>query len=109
MVAVPPPVMGTTTVPEERGLKSEMPLGDGKVVKSITRKRNRVIFPLLLFVYVRRTESVPKVELLAGSLVKSRTTLGESVSACAGSRTESAMSVPTVRGPDKFSGPAAPR
>src|SRR5262245_41421544 len=66
----------TTTATEVRGLKSAMPDGAGKVVRSITRNRNRVTLPPVLFTNLRRIEIVPKVELLAGSLVKSRTRFG---------------------------------
>src|SRR5262249_22825472 len=66
----------TVTSPELRARRSAMPLGAGNVVVSITRKRKRVTALPLLFVIVLRTSNVPKVELLAGSLVKSRTRLG---------------------------------
>src|SRR5215510_14926163 len=66
----------TTTVVEVRGRKSAMPLGAGNVVRSITRKRKRVTFPPVLFTTVLRISNVPKVELLGGSEVKSRTRFG---------------------------------
>src|SRR4029434_3198241 len=66
----------TTAAVDVRGLKSAMPLGAGKVLKSMIRKRRRVTFPPVLLVKVRRTSRVPKVELFTGSLVKSRTKLG---------------------------------
>src|ERR1700741_2513742 len=66
----------TTTAVEVRGRKSAMPLGAGKVVRSITRQRRRVTFPPVLLVTVRRRSNVPKVELFAGSEVKSRTRFG---------------------------------
>src|ERR1041385_3966672 len=66
----------TTTAVDVRGRKSAMPLGAGNVVRSITRKRKRVTFPPVLFTTVRRMSNVPKVELLGGSDVKSRTRFG---------------------------------
>src|SRR5262249_18052469 len=66
----------TTTVVEVRGRKSAIPLGAGKVVRSITRHRMRVTFPPVLLVTVLRISNVPKVELLGGSEVKSRTRFG---------------------------------
>ena len=71
-VAEPPPVSSTVTGPEVRGRRSAVPEGEGKVVRSPMRKRRRVTVPPELFVNLRRNESVPKVELFAGSLVKSR-------------------------------------
>ena len=62
----------TTTAVEVLGRRSAMPLGAGKVLRSTMRNRSRVIFPPVLLVNVRRMSSVPKVELLAGSEVKSR-------------------------------------
>src|SRR4030095_17161483 len=59
----------TTTAVEVRGRKSAMPDGAGNVVISTTLKRNRVTFPPVLFTTVRRTSSVPKVELFGGSVV----------------------------------------
>ena len=94
----PPSVSGTRIVPEVRGLRSEIRIVVGKVVSPTTRKRNRSIFAPVLFVNVRRIESVPKVELFAGSLVKSRTTFGASVSVCAGSSGESSMVFTKMRG-----------
>ncbi len=59
----------TTTAVEVRGRRSAIPDGAGKVVISMTLKRNRVTLPPVLFVNVRRISSVPKVELLGGSEV----------------------------------------
>src|ERR1043165_6140353 len=42
----------TTTAVEVRGRKSAMPLGAGKVVRSITRQRSRVTFPPVLLTTV---------------------------------------------------------
>src|SRR3712207_5383185 len=75
----------TTTAVEVRGRRSAMPEGAGKVVRSLTRKRMRVTLPPVLFVTVRRMSSVPKVELLAGSEVKSLTRLGGEDAATQGS------------------------
>src|ERR1051325_9860773 len=66
----------TTTAVEVRGRKSAMPLGAGKVVRSITRQRRRVTFPPVRFCTVLRISKVPKAELLGGSEVKSLTRLG---------------------------------
>src|SRR5688572_27361718 len=66
----------TTTAVEVRGRRSAMPEGAGKVVKSVMRQRRRVTFPPVLLVTVRRMSRVPKVELFAGSEVKSRTRFG---------------------------------
>src|SRR6185436_10006590 len=80
ILLVPDPQGGrstvTTTAEEVRGRRSAMPDGAGKVVRSITLKRSLVAFAPVLLVIVRRMSSVPKVELLAGSLVKSRTRFG---------------------------------
>src|SRR4030095_16702082 len=68
---------------EVRGRRSANPDGAGKVVMSITRKRNRVTLAPVLFTNLRRISRVPKVELgpagvePAGSgIVKSRTLVG---------------------------------
>src|ERR1041385_6035644 len=66
----------TTTAVEVFGRRSAMPDGAGKVVRSTTLKRNRVTFPPVLLTTVRRTSSVPKVELVGGSDVKSLTLFG---------------------------------
>src|SRR5215212_906474 len=77
----------TTTAVEVRARKSAMPLGAGKVVISIMRKRSRVTFAPVLFVIVRRISNVPKKELFAGSEVKSRTRFGGDAAATQISRT----------------------
>ena len=51
------------------------------------RKRSRVRLEPVVFVIVRRTEMVPKVELVAGELVKSRPMFGDWLSPCATSKT----------------------
>ena len=56
--------------------KSANPLGAGKVLMSITLKRRRVTGPPVLFCMRRLISSVPKVELFAGSDVKSLTRFG---------------------------------
>src|ERR1044071_5418590 len=76
----------TTTAVEVRGRKSAMPLGAGNVVKSTTRKRNRVTFPPVLLTTVLRISSVPNVELFGGSDVKSRTLFGGEAGATHASR-----------------------
>src|SRR5262247_2180015 len=69
----------TTTVVEVRGRRSAMPLGAGNVVRSTIRKRRRVTLPPVLLMIDLRMSKVPKVELLGGSEVKSRTRLGADV------------------------------
>src|SRR5918992_5095504 len=80
-VAVEPSVRVTTTGPEVRGRRSAVPPGAGNVSTSATRKRSRVTGAPVLLVQVLLTESVPKVELFAGSEVKSRATFGDTLSA----------------------------
>src|SRR5678816_2612569 len=60
----------TTTAVDDRGRRSAMPLGAGKVVISTTRNLSLVTFPPVLLIIVRRISSVPKVELCGGSEVK---------------------------------------
>src|SRR5215213_7411271 len=81
-VTLLPPVIGTTIAVELRGRRSAIPEGAGKVVMSVMRKRNLVTFAPVPLMNLRRRESVPKVELLAGSLVKSRTAFGGELSGC---------------------------
>src|SRR4026209_932611 len=99
----------TTTVVDVRGRKSAMPLGAGNVVRSTTRKRKRVTFPPVLFTMVRRISNVPKVELLGGSEVKSRTRFGGDAGATQTSRTFTAKDAFRSIGELRFSGPGAPR
>src|SRR5262245_47829564 len=66
-------IPGTTTATDVRGRRSAMPDGAGNVVRSMIRKRSRVIGAPKMFTNRRRIESVPNVELFASSLVKSRT------------------------------------
>src|SRR5438552_17148089 len=99
---------------ELNSLRSAAPAVDGKVVKSMTRKRSRVTGRPELFVKVRRKLNVPCAPLVTG--VGSRTSLGAEVAADAGSSSEAAMRVPPAVSPgsdpltglDKFSGPGAP-
>src|SRR5215218_9752415 len=66
-----------TRMSEELSTRSSaVPDGAGKVEMSMTRKRRRVTLAPVLFVILRRIESLPKVELFAGSEVKSRTRFG---------------------------------
>lgn len=67
------------------GLRSATPEGEGKVFSSLIRKRKRVSGALVVLVTVRRMSTLPKVELCAGTDVKSRTKLGAAVSATLGS------------------------
>src|SRR5262245_55528989 len=66
----------TTTATDVRGLRSAKPDAAGNVSRSIILKRSRVTLPPVLLTNRRRIESVPNVELLGGSLVKSRTRFG---------------------------------
>src|ERR1700752_4093043 len=99
----------TTTDVDVRGRKSAMPLGAGKVVRSTTRKRKRVTFPPVLLTTVLRISRVPKVELLAGSDVKSRTRLGGDAAATQMSRRSTEKEALRSIGELRFSGPGAPR
>src|SRR4030095_14981050 len=99
----------TTTAVEVRGLKSAIPEGAGKVVRSTIRKRKRVTFPPVLFTTVLRISSVPKVELFGGSDVKSRTRLGGDAAATHMSSRLTAKEAFRSIGDDRFSGPGAPR
>src|SRR5215510_1991054 len=95
----------TTTSVDVLVRRSAIPDGAGNVVMSITRKRNRVTLPPELLTTRRRISSVPKVELLAGSDVKSRTRLG----GFAGATVESSSNVAKLAlrsiGDARFSGP----
>src|SRR5262245_21197468 len=75
----------TTTAVDVLGRISANPDGAGNVVISMTLKRNRVTLPPVSLTNVRRKSSVPKVELFAGSLVKSRTRFGAALEATHGS------------------------
>src|SRR5262245_4348809 len=99
----------TTTVVEVLGRMSAIPEGAGNVVRSITRKRRRVTLPPVLFVNVRRMSSVPKVELLGGSLVKSRTRFGgDALATHVSSRAPPKLALRMI-GDERFAGPGAPR
>src|SRR4029453_16204899 len=99
----------TTTAVDVRGRRSAMPDGAGNVVMSMTLYRRRVTFPPVLFTTVRRMSSVPKVELFAGSLVKSRTRLGAADCATHVSSRSTANEALRSIGDERFSGPGAPR
>src|ERR1044072_3422190 len=99
----------TTTDVEVRGRKSAMPLGAGNVVRSTTRKRKRVTFPPVLLITLLRISNVPKVELLGGSEVKSRTRFGGDAGATQTSRTLTVKEAFRSIGELRFSGPGAPR
>ena len=84
--AVLTPVIGTLTGPEEvRTRRSATPTAGGKVVIFTMRKRTRVTGAPVLFVNVRRSVNVPKVELLTGSGVRSRARFGDAAVDTAGS------------------------
>src|ERR1044072_7347773 len=99
----------TTTAVEVRGRKSATPLGAGKVVRSITRKRRRVTFPPVLLTTVLRISRVPNVELFGGSEVKSRTRFGGDVFEAQVSRRSALKEAFRSIGELRFSGPGAPR
>src|SRR5262249_45355448 len=99
----------TTTVVDVRGRKSAIPLGAGNVVRSMTRKRSRVTLPPVLLTTVRRISSVPKVELLGGSDVKSRTRFGGELEAAQVSNRLTANDALRSIGEERFSGPGEPR
>lgn len=106
--AAEPSVRETIIVEDVRGRRSAIPPGAGNVSISATRNRSLVTAAPVLLVQVRLTESVPNVELFAGSEVKSRATFGETLSACAGSNREWASPDPSSTGLERFSGPGAP-
>src|SRR6185369_3109193 len=99
----------TTTFVEVRGRKSAIPLGAGNVVRSTTRKRNRVTLPPVLLTMVRRTSSVPNVEFCGGFDVKSRTRFGGDAAATQVSSRFTANEALRSIGELRFSGPGAPR
>src|SRR5262245_11189116 len=99
----------TTTVVEVRGRKSAMPLGAGNVVRSTMRNRRRVTLPPVLFTIVLRVSNVPKVELLGGSDVKSRTRFGGDCAATHVSSRFTENEALRSIGELMFSGPGAPR
>ena len=92
-----------------RARKSAIPDGAGKVVWSISRKRNRVTLAPVLLVNVRRIVSVPNVELFPGSEVKSRTRFGGLDPATQGSSKVAGTTELRSIGLERFSGPGAPR
>src|SRR2546421_9227757 len=99
----------TETFDEVIALRSACPPpGLGKVVTSTMRKRSRVTLPPVLFVTRRRIESVPKVELLPGLLVKSLTRFGETDEDFVLSRSDTRMVESRRMGEVLFSGPGAP-
>src|SRR5262249_4196747 len=101
----------TVTSGEVRGRKSATPEIDGNVDTSTMRKRRRVRLTPEVLVHVRRMSYVPNVELLGGSDVKSRILLGGvSVGAHESSFVDFTVGEPASDiGPDRFSGPGAPR
>ena len=72
-LVVPPPLNETTTEPDDRGRRSAVQLGAGNVVRSMMRKRSRLMAAPVEFVRRRRISTVPSVELLAGSALVLRT------------------------------------
>src|SRR3989344_5426105 len=98
----------TTTLEDVRGRRSAVPDGAGNVVRSMILNRSRVRSPPLVLVKVRRTSSVPKVELLAGSLVKSRTELGVVGGATQGS-SKAGLTMLPITGLLRLEGDGVPR
>src|SRR6185503_9944818 len=82
--------------------------GTGKVEISTTRKRRRVTGNPVTLTTRLRMSSVPKVELLAGSDVKSRARFGKDALPVVASRFRTSISELRCIGLDRFSGPAAP-
>ena len=68
----------------------------------------RVTLAPVLFVTLRRMESVPKVELFAGSCVRSRTRFGETEEDFVLSRSDTSMVESRLIDEVLFSGPGAP-
>src|SRR5262245_35466348 len=100
----------TTTSVDVRGRRSATPEIDGNVETSTMRNRRRVMGAPELLVNVLRTSSVPNVELLGGSDVKSRTTFGTAHRFRHGSRFNASSPTPSREvGELRFSGPGAPR
>ena len=117
---VEPPQVAASLTPltmigaELRARRSAAPGVDGFVVL-VMRKRSRVTPPPVLFVNLRRKSIVPKVELLTGSEVASRTVLGAEPRATVESRRErpnlavsGTLQGTGPRAPVEFSGPGAP-
>src|SRR5262245_44244489 len=113
MFEVPDPHGGrstvTTTEVDVRGRRSAIPEGAGNVVRSMIRRRGRVTLPPVLLTNWRRKSSVPNVELLGGSLVKSRTRFGLAVDATQTSSRSAVKLALRWIGEERFSGPGAPR
>src|SRR5919202_5316690 len=90
------------------GVQGEMT----QVVMSTTRKRRRVTAAPVLFLTLRRIESVPLVEVAPGPGVKSRARaqaeVVEPLTAQPGSTSDSLIVALRSTGLDKFSGPGAP-
>src|SRR6187399_3292122 len=97
------PATMTLVLDEVSGRRSATPLGDGKVVRSVMRKRSRVTGWLLALVNVRRMLRVPKVLLWLGSEVRSRTRFGAAITCALESTSETARTSPI--GLVRFSGP----
>src|ERR1043165_3088036 len=108
------PVIETVAgdAPEVMTRRSAVPSGALKVERSMTRKRRRVMGWPVLFVTVRRIESVPKgPSVWFGVLmVGSRKRLGDEEELAAGSSSESVTAeLSRWTGECEFSGPGAPR
>jgi len=93
---------------EVRARRSATPDGAGNVVMSMMRALSRVIGAPVLFVNLRLTLIVPNVELLAGSLVKSRTRFGGNEAATQGNTKLAETPLSRRIGLVRLSGPGAP-
>src|ERR1043165_2805235 len=107
------PVIETVAgdAPEVMTRRSAVPSGALKVERSMTRKRRRVTACPVLFVTVRRMESVPKGPSVEFGVfcVASRKRLGGRDELAAGSSRESVTASLRWTGAWEFSGPGAPR
>ena len=114
-VQVAESLMETTIEVEVLGRRSANPDGAGKVVMSITRKRNRVIAAPVLFTNLRRMSRVPKVELgpagvepVGKGIVKSRTLFGGEAEPAATSSNATPNTLLRWIGDERFCGAGAP-
>ena len=78
------------------------------MVMSMTRHLSRVTLPPVRFWTFLRISNVPKVELFAGSEVKSLTRFGGEAAVTHGSKLKTAKLALRWMGDDRFSGPGAP-
>src|SRR5215831_15945265 len=96
----------TPTGLDVRARRSAVPGGAGNVVTSMIRNRSCVTAAPVWLTKRRRMSSVPKVELFAGSDVKSRTRFGAADDDTLASSGNAAMLALRWIGDDRFSGAA---